>query len=146
MFRVLLLLLLGLATHYRESWSHMKETFGDDHIEAFISDHNKTRTKWWGTRFAHKLALEKLYYSCVFSNFSCKYSKHVSSSRVLRSYLKNSYMSMVHTSVKFKSSCTVADRIRPAVKTKGRIWASVFSWWGLARCQWWNIKHRITFS
>ena len=46
--------------------SYMKETFGDNCIKVLISDCDKHHTKWRGTRFARKLALEKLYYSCVF--------------------------------------------------------------------------------
>ena len=40
----------------------MKETFGDDRIEVLIklSACDNTCMKWQGTRFAHKLALEKL--------------------------------------------------------------------------------------
>ena len=90
--------------------SYMKEMFGDDCIKALISDHDDACMNWQGTRFAHKLALEKLYYSCA---FSCKHSKHMSSSRVFEELLEKvlcAHVSVVYMSIKFKLSCTVCNK------------------------------------
>ena len=46
--------------------SYMKETLGDDHIETLISDGDEACTRWRGNTFAHRLALEKLYYFGAF--------------------------------------------------------------------------------